>query len=128
MRFNLSRQQALVTGATAPRGVRGRTQVYIIELTTKTGSVCERHASYEEAKRRVDKFPADSLVGIPLIFQELADGSQRLVREDGKPLQWHRVEEDAPAGPDEPIPLSDAPPPHHVAPAEDAEGTDAHAT
>jgi hypothetical protein len=43
-----------------------------------------------------------------LIFQELPDGSQRLVREeDGKPLQWHRLEEDRPPEPDEPLLLAD---------------------
>jgi hypothetical protein len=82
--------------------------VFIVELTTTTGKVCERFATYEEARRRVDLFPADALLGLPLIFQELADGSQRLVREDGKPLQWHRLPEDSrPSGPDEPLPLAD---------------------
>ena len=90
--------------------------MFIVEMTTKTGTVCERHPSYEEAKRRVEKFPAEGLVGLPLIFEELADGSQRLVRADGKPLQWHRLEEDPPAGPGEPIPLSDASPTDHVGP------------
>jgi hypothetical protein len=81
--------------------------VFIVEISTKTGKVCERYPTYEEAKRRVDLFPSESLVGIPFIFQELADGSQRLVREDGKPLQWHRLPEDGPRGPDEPIPLGE---------------------
>ena len=56
----------------------------------------------------MEQFPAEALVGIPLIFEELADGSQRLVREDGKPLQWHRLpgEQDT-EGPDEPVPLSE---------------------
>jgi hypothetical protein len=54
----------------------------------------------------VDLFPAESLVGIPFIFQELADGSQRLVREDGKPLQWQRLPDDRLGGPDEPVPSS----------------------
>jgi hypothetical protein len=81
--------------------------VFIVELITMTGPVCESYASYEDARRRVDLFPADSLVGLPLIFEELPDGSQRLVREDGKPLQWHRLPEDAPPGPDTPLPLCD---------------------
>lgn len=81
--------------------------MFIVEMLTKTGPVCESYATYEEAKRRVDGMPAESLVGLPLIFKELADGSQRLVREDGKPLQWHRLPEDAPPAPDEPVPLSD---------------------
>jgi len=81
--------------------------VFIIELTTTTGRVCESYATYEEALRRVEAFPAESLVGIPLVFEELADGSQRLVREDGKPLQWHRLPDDRPPGPDEPLALAD---------------------
>src|SRR5689334_9176787 len=82
-------------------------KVFIVELLTTTGKVCERYAAYAEARRRVDQFPVESLVGIPLIFEELADGSQRLVREDGKPLQWHRLPDDRPPGPDEPVPLAD---------------------
>jgi hypothetical protein len=81
--------------------------VFIVEITTTTGKVCESFATYEEARRRVDLFPAESLVGIPFIFQELPDGSQRLVREDGKPLQWHRLPDDRPPGPDEPLPLAE---------------------
>jgi hypothetical protein len=81
--------------------------VFIVELTTTTGKVLESYATYEEARRRVDGFPAAGLVGIPFIFQELADGSQRLVREDGKPLQWHRLPEDPLPGPDEPLPLAE---------------------
>ena len=85
--------------------------MFIVELTTTTGQVSESYATYEEARRRVDLFPADALVGIPFIFEELPDGSQRLVREDGKPLQWHRLPDDRLPGPDdsEPIPLADAP-------------------
>jgi hypothetical protein len=82
--------------------------VFIVELATKTGAVCEKYATYEEAKHRVDAFPAESLVGLPLIFRELADGSQRLVRDDGKPLQWHRLEDDAPSAADAPLPVSEA--------------------
>ena len=81
--------------------------MFIVELITTTGTVCESFATYEEARRRVDRFPANALVGLPLIFEELPDGSQRLVREDGKPLQWHRVPSDAPPGPDAPLPLCD---------------------
>jgi hypothetical protein len=76
--------------------------VHIVELTTS-----ESFATYEEAKRRVDSIPAEVLVGIPFIFEELPDGSQRLVREDGKPLQWHRLPDDRPPGPDDPLPLCD---------------------
>jgi hypothetical protein len=81
--------------------------MFIVEMTTKTGKVCENYATFEEAKHRVELFPAESLIGIPFIFEELADGSQRLVREDGKPLQWHRLVEDVSSGPDEPLPLCD---------------------
>jgi hypothetical protein len=81
--------------------------MFIVELNTTTGTICESHPTYEEARRRVDLFPSESLVGLPLIFEELPDGSQRLVREDGKPLQWHRLPDDYPAGPDEPIALCD---------------------
>jgi hypothetical protein len=81
--------------------------VFIVELTTKTGTVCETHATYEEAVKRIEGFPAESLIGMPLLFEELPDGSQRLVREDGKPLQWHRLPEDGPPAPDEPLPMCD---------------------
>jgi hypothetical protein len=84
---------------------------YIVEVATREGPVCERYATYEEARARVDALPADLLLGIPFIFRDLPDGSQRLVREDGKPLQWHRLEDDRDAPPeDEPLPLGDAPP------------------
>jgi hypothetical protein len=83
--------------------------VYIVELTTTAGPVCERFATYEEARRRVEWFPAEALLGIPFIFEELPDGSQRLVREDGKPLQWHRLPEDPLPAPDEPLPLCEDP-------------------
>ena len=79
--------------------------MFIVELTTKTGTICESYPAYEEARRRIDLFPAESLIGMPLLFEELPDGSQRLVREDGKPLQWHRLPEDGPPGPDEPLPM-----------------------
>jgi hypothetical protein len=81
--------------------------VFIVELTTTAGKVCESFTTYEEAKRRVDLFPVEGLVGLALIFEELVDGSQRLVREDGKPLQWHRLPHDAPPGPEEPLSLAD---------------------
>lgn len=79
-------------------------------MTSTSGQVCESFATYEEAKRRVEQFPAGALVGLPLIFEELPDGSQRLVRDDQKPLQWHRLPEDALPAPDEPLPLGDVPP------------------
>jgi hypothetical protein len=79
---------------------------FIVELTTLQGRVSERYGTYDEARKRVEQFPADSLVGLPFIFQELSDGSERAVREDGKPLQFHRqLVEDSSAAPDEPLPL-----------------------
>lgn len=85
--------------------------MFIVVLTTCGGKVCESFATYEEARRRVEVFAADALIGVPLIFQELPDGSQRLVREDGKPLQWHRLpeEEDRAALQTETVPLIDEP-------------------
>jgi hypothetical protein len=80
--------------------------MFIVELTTHQGRVCERYETYAEARKRVDQFPADSLVGLAFIFQELADGSERLVRDDGKPLQFHRrLVEDARECSDDPLPL-----------------------
>jgi hypothetical protein len=81
--------------------------VFIVELATTTGKVCESYPTYELALHRVEHFPADGLVGLALIFEELPDGSQRLVRDDGKPLQWHRLEEDRPESVDEALPLAD---------------------
>jgi hypothetical protein len=80
---------------------------FVVEVLTRTGKVCESFASYADARRCVDALPAESLLGIPFIFEDLPDGSQRLVREDGKPLQWHRLPDDRPAGPDEPLPLAE---------------------
>ena len=79
----------------------------IVELLTKDGRICERWETYEEARLRVEQFPVENLLSLPLIFQELADGSQRLVREDGKPLQWHRLPEDRAPAPEEPVSLSE---------------------
>ncbi len=81
--------------------------MFIVEVMTTTGKLCERCETYEEARRRVDGLPAECLLSIPFIFEELADGSQRLVREDGKPLQWHRLPYDEPEAPDQPLPLCD---------------------
>ena len=80
--------------------------MFIVELTTREGRVSERYETYEEARRRLDQFPAESIVGLPFIFQQLADGSERLVREDGKPLQFHRkLIEESKAAPEEPLAL-----------------------
>ena len=81
--------------------------MFIVEAVTRTGNVCERHATYEEARRRVDGLLAEGAIGLPCIYQELADGSQRLVREDGKPLQWHRMTEEIAPAADAPVPLSE---------------------
>ena len=81
--------------------------MFVVEMTTTAGKVCERFATYEEAVRRVELFPAESLVGLALIFAELPDGSQRLLREDGKALQWHRLLADAPPGADDPLPVAE---------------------
>jgi hypothetical protein len=82
--------------------------LFIVDLTTTTGRVCEKFATYDEARQRVEAFPEASLVGIPFIFEEFADGSERLVREDGKPLQWHRqATEEAASSTDEPLPTCD---------------------
>ena len=82
-------------------------RVFIVELHTRDGQVCEIYPTYEAARSRVDQFPLDAIVSLPLIFQELADGSQRLVRDDGKPLQWHRLVDEGPAESDEPVALAD---------------------
>jgi hypothetical protein len=85
--------------------------MFIVELTTRQGRVSERYETYAEARQHVEQFPADSVVGLAFIFQELPDGSERLVREDGKPLQFHRrLVEEAKDCADEPLPLvGDAP-------------------
>jgi hypothetical protein len=86
----------------------GKHGTFIVELTTRQGRVSERYETYADARRRVEQFPADSLVGLAFIFQELPDGSARLVREDGKPLQFHRgLVEEARECPDEPLPLAE---------------------
>lgn len=83
-------------------------RTFIVELTTRQGRVCERYETYAEARRRVEQFPPESLVGLAFIFQELPDGSERLLREDGKPIQFHRgPSEAANACADEPLPLVD---------------------
>lgn len=88
------------------------TRQYIVEVATTAGPLAERFDTYDEAVARVEALPADLLAGIPFIFRELPDGSQRLVRNDGKPLQWHRLEHerDIPLG-DDLLPLSDDLPP-----------------
>ncbi len=80
--------------------------MFIVEITTRTGKICERFRSLARARRRINQFKDEDLIGIPFIYQELADGSQRLVREDGKPLQWHRHPDEGLAS-DEPLPLTE---------------------
>ena len=82
--------------------------MFLVEITTKSGKICERFRSYARAKRRIEQVPQEDLIGIPLIYQELPDGSQRLVREDGKPLQCHRLDENV-TYVNEPLPLADSP-------------------
>lgn len=79
--------------------------MFLVEAMTTEGRLSEAFATYEEAARRVEEIPVESLVGMPLIFQELADGSQRIVREDGKPLQAHRPTLAGEAG--DPLPLAE---------------------
>ncbi|MFO0969344.1 MAG: hypothetical protein U0793_27625 [Gemmataceae bacterium] len=88
---------------------RRRVRPFIIELTTTQGKVTERYSSYERARERILEFPTDSVIGVPCIFQELPDGSFRVVREDGKPLQWHRIEDDENVA-EEPLPLTEEEP------------------
>jgi hypothetical protein len=81
---------------------------FIVELTTREGRVAERYETFAEAQRRIDHFPQKSLVGLAFIFEELADGSQRLLRQDGKPLQFHREStEDVREAAGDPLPLTD---------------------
>lgn len=88
--------------------IRPRPKPYVIELTTTAGKVCERFSSYERAKERIERFPPETIVGLPLIFKELPDGSYRAVRADEKPLQFHRIEDEEVA--DDPLPLTDEEP------------------
>ena len=82
--------------------------MFIVELLTANGRVCEPFKTLAEARRRVERFPLDSLVTLPLIFEVLPDGSERLVRDDGKPLQWHRPIDEKAATPEKPLPVSEA--------------------
>ncbi len=64
---------------------------FIVEMTTREGRISERYETLALAQRRVAQFQTENLLGVAYIFQELVDGSERAVREDGKPLQLHRV-------------------------------------
>jgi hypothetical protein len=74
----------------AAHQVGSRHEVCAGRLLSCQGRVSERYESYAEARQCVKQLSADSLVGLAFIFQQLPDGSERLVREDGKPLQFHR--------------------------------------
>jgi hypothetical protein len=91
--------------------MRRKRAPFIVELTTRAGRVCERYGTYEEARRRVEQVAAEEQVGLAYIFEELPDGSERLVREDGKPLQFHRSLVDdvreAQSDPAAPLPLAE---------------------
>ncbi|MGL4550839.1 MAG: hypothetical protein ACRC33_06600 [Gemmataceae bacterium] len=64
--------------------------MFLVEVMTTAGRLSEAFPTYEAASARVDAIPDAELLGMPLIFQDLPDGSQRIVRYDGKPLQAHR--------------------------------------
>lgn len=64
--------------------------MFLVEAMTTTGRISEGYPTYEAAFARIAAIPDIELVGMPLIFQDLPDGSQRIVRDDGKPLQAHR--------------------------------------
>ena len=91
------------------------TRQYIVEVATAEGPISERYDTYEEAVARIEGLPGEIVRGVPFIFHELPDGSQRLVRNDLKPLQWHRLEheQDVPLA-DDAIPLADEEPPEAV--------------
>jgi len=98
--------------------------VFLVEMLTTQGRVSESFETLAEARRRLELFPPDSLVTLPYIFEVLADGSERLVRDDGKPLQWHRPADDAPPMPDEVLPVHEALPNakiEHLPPPEEDE-------
>jgi hypothetical protein len=81
---------------------------FIVDLITSEGRVCERYVTLAEARRRVEQFAADSVLSAPHIFEELADGSQRLVRDDGKPIQYHRqLVEESRESAEEPLALTE---------------------
>lgn len=82
--------------------------MFILEAITIDGPLCETFDSFDKAQQRLNSLPESYFRTMPLIFQELPDGSQRIIREDRKPLQWHRLPEDRPPEVDNPIPLAEA--------------------
>src|SRR5262249_39410389 len=91
---------------------RWAVSLFIIEVTTAEGKRRETFATYEEAVRRIEQLTREAARSLPPLFQELPDGSQRGVRKDGKPIQWHRLPDDTSLGlavptDDVPLPLED---------------------
>jgi hypothetical protein len=80
---------------------------YLVMASTKEGNLCEQYDTYEAALARIETLPAEILLSMPLLFRELPDGSQRLVRQDGKPLQAHRLVWDDDEMTEERVPLSE---------------------
>lgn len=64
--------------------------MFLLEVVTRSGRISESFPTYEAALARLNALADDELLTMPLIFQDLPDGSQRFVRADGKPLQAHR--------------------------------------
>lgn len=79
--------------------------MFLVEAITVKGRVSEAYPTYEEARRRAGTIPAEELLTAVIVYQELPDGSQRVVRDDGKPLQAHR--HTMPGEDDEPLPLAE---------------------
>jgi hypothetical protein len=64
--------------------------MFLLEVVTRSGRISEAFPTYDAALARLNALSDEELLSMPLIFQELPDGSQRIVRADGKPLQAHR--------------------------------------
>jgi hypothetical protein len=79
--------------------------VFLVEAMTTSGRISEAYPEYEDARRRAEAIPAEELLTAVIIYQELPDGSQRVVRDDGKPLQAHRHA--MPGAEEEPLPLAE---------------------
>jgi hypothetical protein len=79
--------------------------VFLVEAMTTQGRISEMYPEYKAARQRAEAIPAEELLTAVIIYQELPDGSQRIVRDDGKPLQAHRLT--APGPEEEPLPLAE---------------------
>jgi hypothetical protein len=77
--------------------------VFLVEARTTQGRISEAYTTQEEAQRRLESLSLDDLLTAPVIYHLLPDGSQRVVRDDGKPLQAHRHR--MPEDDEEPLPL-----------------------